>query len=236
MRRLIALTVVFLAMPVMAGACGVSQSSDFEQISGDDIQFDLDETTTTSTTTIPPTTVDATSTTLAQTTTTEIPTELVELYYVAGSQLNPVSVPLTSPVSPQRALTALQEADLGALGLGLRTTIPADAEITVTRERGTAIIDLPPDIFDSMPTRDQKLFFAQLVLTIGQLGGIGPVLFSTAGEPSTAVRGDTTVAEAGVPVTIDDYQNLLPGAVAVTTTTTTAPPPPETATGSTIGG
>ena len=39
-----------------------------------------------------------------------------------------------------------------------------------------------------------------------------------------------------VPVTIDDYQNLLPGAVAVTTTTTTAPPPPETATGSTIGG
>ena len=61
MRRLIALTVVFLAVPVMAGACGVSQSSDFEQISGDDIQFDLDETTTTSTTTIPPTTVDATS-------------------------------------------------------------------------------------------------------------------------------------------------------------------------------
>lgn len=235
-KRILALT----ALPIVVVACGVPQSSEFDQISGDDVQFGLDQTTTTSTTTIPPTTIDATSTTIALTTTTEIPTELVQLYFVAGSQLNPVSQPLTSPVVPQRALSALQEGPPSDIGLGLRTTIPANADITVVRERGTAVIDLPADIFDNMPLRDQPLFFAQLVLTIGQLGGIGPVVFTLDGEPARAIRGtDGSTGEPGEAVTVDDYLGLLAGAPQTTTSTTTtvaAPPATEVAPGTSVGG
>jgi spore germination protein GerM len=231
---------VLTALPIVVVACGVPQASEFEQISGDDVQFGLDQTTTTSTSTIPPTTIDATSTTIAQTTTTEIPTELVQLYFVAGSQLNPVSQPLTSPVVPQRALSALQEGPPSDIGLGLRTTIPEDADITVVRERGTAVIDLPADIFDNMPLRDQPLFFAQLVLTIGQLGGIGPVVFTLDGEPARAIRGtDGSTGEPGEAVTVDDYLGLLAGAPQTTTSTTTTiavPPATEVAPGTSVGG
>lgn len=232
-----------VVLAIALTACGLAESSGFEQISGDDIQFNLDETTTTSTSTVPPTTVDATSTTLAQTTTTEIPTELVQLYFVAGSQLNSVSVPITSPVSPAQVLAALVDGPQGDISIGLRTTIPErlGQEISVRKERGTAIIDLPPGIFDAVPSRDQGLFFAQLVLTIGRLGGIGPVQFTLAGEPISAQSGDGSQADT---VTIDDYQNLLVGApsgttTTTTTTTTTAPPPvpaTEPAPGTTIGG
>jgi hypothetical protein len=230
---------VLTALPIVVVACGLPQSSEFEQISGDEVQFGLDQTTTTSTSTIPPTTIDATSTTIAQTTTTEIPTELVELYFVAGSQLNPVSQPLSSPVVPQRALSALQEGPPSDIGLGLRTTVPADADITVVRERGTAVIDLPADIFDTMPLRDQRLFFAQLVLTIGQLSGIGPVVFTLDGEPARAIRGtDGSTGEPGEAVTVDDYLGLLAGAPQTTTstTTTTVAPQPEVAPGTSVGG
>lgn len=233
-KRIVILTV----LPIVAIACGLPQSSEFEPIRGD-VQFGLDETTTPSTSTIAPTTIDATSTTLDQTTTTEIPTELVRLYFVAGSQLNPVSQPLSSPVLPVQALAALLEGPPSEIGLGLRTTIPARANITVVRERGTAIIDLPAGIFDAMPARDQKLFFAQLVLTIGQLGGIGPVQFTLDGEPTRVIRGsDGSTGEPGEPVTVDDYLDLLAGAPPATTTTTTteAPPPAEVAPGTSVGG
>lgn len=227
---------LFVLAGLVAG-CGLPQSSEFEEISGDDIQFELDETTTTSTSTIPPTTIDATSTTLAETTTTAILTEPVQLFFVAGSRLNQVSVPLTSPVSPEQVLAALVEGPPSEIGTGLRTTIPerAGRDITVSKERGTAIIDLPANIFDSISTRDQQLFFAQLVLTIGRLGGIGPVTFTMVGEPITVQSGDGSQVDT---VTIDDYQNLLVGAPPETTTTTTEPPPPatETAPVTTIGG
>lgn len=237
-RRLVALSATF-TIGVAVAACGVTQSSEFEQITGDDIQFDLDQTTTTSTTTIPPTTVDATtSTTLALTTTTEIPVELVRIFFVAGSQLNSVSVPITSPVSPSQVLAALVAGPQPGIGIGLRTTIPVreGREITVVKERGTAIIDLPTGIFDVVVGRDQRLFFAQLVLTIGQLGGIGPVQFTLAGEPISVPSGDGSQAET---VTVDDYQSLLVGAPASTTTTTvdtTTTPPADTVTGSSLGG
>ena len=234
LRRLVALS----TLPIVVIACGLPQSSEFEQITGDDVQFDLDQTSTTTSTTIPPTTIDATSTTIAETTTTEIPTELVLVYFVAGSQLNSVSVPITSPVSPAQVLAALVAGPQSDIGIGLRTTVPDEAgqEITVQKDRGSAIIDLPADIFDTMPSRDQRLFFAQLVLTIGRLGGIGPVQFTQAGEPVTAVSGDGSNADT---VTIDDYQNLLVGAPPESATTSTVPPEPpatETSPVTTLGG
>ena len=119
----------------------------------------------------------------------------------------------------------------GDVGTGLRSTIPRGVEITVTRDRGTAIIDLPLDLFDTVVTRDQRLVFAQLVLTIGRLGAIGQVQFTQGGEPAPVIKGDGTTTEPGETVTVFDYEQLLTGAVppetTSATTTTTVPAPAE---------
>jgi hypothetical protein len=233
------------ALGVVVAGCGLPQSSEFEPISQTDIQFGLDQTTTPTTTTTPPTTVDATTTTQLETTTT-FATEEVLVYFVSGSQLTGFPRTIASPATPNQVLRSLLEGPpSGDIGIGLRTTIPA---ITVVRDRGTAIIDLPARVLDLVPVRDQKLFFAQLVLTIGRLGGIGPVQFTQDGEPIGVVRGDssTPTGDESTTVTIDDYAQLLVGAptlasttTTTTTTTTTAvqpPPDDESSPTSSVGG
>lgn len=198
--------------PMLVTACGVPRTGEFEAVSRDAVQFELDATSTTSTSTIPPTTIDATSTTALETTTT-ISTEEVLIFFVAGSQLNPVTIPLARPASASQVLAKLLEGPgiLGDVGTGLRSAIPARSDITVTKVSGVGVIDLPLDIFDSMPSRDQRLLYAQLVLTIGRLGGIGPVQFTQGGEPARVVRGDGTITDPGATVTVDDYAILLTG-------------------------
>ncbi len=223
-------TAAALVLVGLALGCGVPQSGEFEPISRDEIQFDLDATTTTSTTTtstLPPTTLDETTTTALATTT--VATEEVLLFFVAGSQLNPVPATLIRSPAPSQVLAKLVEGPpQGDIGAGLRTTIPRGASITVTRASGVGIIDLPADVFDAMPSRDQRLFFAQLVLTIGRLGGIGPVQFTRDGAPMSVIRGDGTTTEPGDAVSYDDYVVLLGGTPPSTTTSTTAPPPETT--------
>ncbi|MEN9506765.1 MAG: hypothetical protein RI958_2691 [Actinomycetota bacterium] len=212
MRTALSLTTTFALVSVGLAGCGVPTTGEFEAISREAVQFELDATSTTTTSTIPPTTIDATSTTALETTTT-ISTEDVLIFFVAGSQLNPVTIPLARPASPSQVMAKLLEGprSLGDVGTGLRSAIPAGADITVSKVSGVGVIDLPPDIFDSMPTRDQRLLYAQLVLTIGRLGGIGPVRFTLGGEPARVVRGDGSVTEPGETVTVDDYAILLTG-------------------------
>jgi hypothetical protein len=221
--------VVVTTAAVFVAGCGVPQSGEFEAISRDDIQFDLNATTTTSSSTVPPTTLDVTTTTEAAPTTT-ISTEDVLLYFVSGSQLTSVTQALARPATPSQVLAQLLKGPpSGDIGTGLRSTIPDGAALTVERANGVGIIDLPTNIFDAMPSRDQRLFFAQLVLTIGRLGGIGPVQFTRAGEPASVIRGDGTTTAPGDFVTVDDYAVLLTGSPSVvasitedgTTTTTT---------------
>ena len=241
MRRVIGITVVVTAVAI---GCGVPQTGEFESIGREDIQFDMDATTTTTSSTVPPTTIDATTSTQLVTTST-ISTEDVLIYFVAGSQINPVTLPLASPASASQVLAKLLEGPpTGEVGSGLRSTIPTGAQITVTKASGVGIIDLPVGIFDTMPSRDQRLFFAQLVLTIGRLGGIGPVQFTLGGAPTRVQRGDGTTTEPGDAVTVDDYAVLLTGsgpiepatapATAPATVPTTVPaetPPGTTTTG-----
>jgi hypothetical protein len=208
----------------LAAGCGVPTTGEFEAVSRDTVQFELDatSTTTTTSTTIPPTTIDATSTTALETTTT-ISTEEVLIVFVAGSQLNPVTIPLARPASPSQVMAKLLEGPgiLGDVGTGLRSAIPVGADIGVVKSSGVGVVDLPRDIFDSMPSRDQRLLYAQLVLTIGRLGGIGPVQFTQGGEPARVVRGDGTITEPGETVTVDDYAILLTGQAPPTTAPTT---------------
>lgn len=232
MRRLIVLTAGLIGVTFMA-ACGVPNEGEFEPIAGGDVQFELNQTTTPTTialTTIPATTIDAATSTSEQATTSTILTERVQIYFVAGNQLKDVSSALAAPATPPQVLASLLEGPpAGDVGTGLRSTIPRGVEITVTRDRGTAIIDLPLDLFDTVVTRDQRLVFAQLVLTIGRLGAIGQVQFTQGGGPAPVIKGDGTTTEPGETVTVFDYEQLLTGAVPPETTsaTTTVPAPAE---------
>src|SRR5690606_3518521 len=110
-------------------------------IEREDVPFDLSATTVPTTSLAPTTTVDATTTTALATSTT-ISTELVDLYLVAGSQLTSISIQLPSPVSLQQTMAALLEGPPeGDLGRGLRSAIPDGAEITVTLDSPSAVVD-----------------------------------------------------------------------------------------------
>ncbi|MEZ5251129.1 MAG: hypothetical protein R2713_18495 [Ilumatobacteraceae bacterium] len=217
-------------------ACGLTQSSEFEQISGDDIQFDLDQTTTTGTTdpaddrgrhdraprsrSPPPprsSSNSCRSSSSPATSSTRCPSR----------SRAPCRRPRCSPPSAKPATGHRDR---------LRTIPTREGrDITVTKERGTAIIDLPAGIFDVVVGRDQRLFFAQLVLTIGRLRRHRPGAVHPGRRTDQRASGDGSQAET---VTVDDYQSLLVGAPASTTTTTveTTTPPADTVTGSSIGG
>jgi spore germination protein GerM len=219
---------VLTGITLVAVACGVPRTGEFETIERGNVPFDLANTTvpsTTTTTTTSTTLPDASSTTAASTSTT-IPTEIVRLYFVAGRQVIPVEVPIARPASPPQVLSQLVAGPrFGEVGQGIRTVIPRNAEMAVVVERGTATIDLPGSIFDDVPSRDLTLLFGQLVLTIGQLGGVGQVTFTLDGEPTGAVLADGSTTEAGALVTAGDYVGTLTGEPPTTTSTTIATPP-----------
>jgi hypothetical protein len=226
--RLVALATGFVALAV---SCGVPDTGEFEAENGE-IPNDLDATTTSSTTstTLPTTTIDATSTTVEATTSTAVRTAEITLYFVSGSQIFPVPVQLLPNATADQVLQKLIAGpDVGEAGSALRSAIPPGADITVTAASGVGTIDLPADIFDDMAAREQRLVFAQLVLTIGSLGGIGPITFTSGGEPYGAIRGDGSFADPTQAVSKDDYAIMLTGlAPPVTTTSTTLAPAVET--------
>jgi hypothetical protein len=227
--RTIAISVVLITTAV---ACGIPGSSGFEAVGRDDVPFGLADTTTTSTTTTlaPTTTVDATSTTAAIETSTTISTEPVDLFFVSGRQLQPVSITLSRPASPGQVLAALASgpSSFGEVGIGLRSVIPRRAEIGVVETGGVAEVDLPSGVFDVLNATDQRLLFGQIVLTLTRRPGIGQVRFTLAGDPTEVFTGSGDVREPGETVSEEDYLELTIGSTPTssttsTTTTTTTP-------------
>ena len=233
MKRVVVLTVAMIAL---AAACGLPNENKFRPIDRGEDRFGLWETSTTSTTTTlaPTTTLDVTTSTVAETTTT-IATEQVEIYFPSGRQLARVSVAMSARPSLTQVMAKLLEGPPdGELGIGLRTVLSPDADITVTSEAGVASVDLPGGIFDAIDSTDQRLMFGQIVLTLtGCCPGVGQVLFTLDGQPTRVFRGDGSATEPGERVSRDDYTVLLTsvGEPIVTTTTSTAP-----STDSTAGG
>lgn len=213
-------------------ACGLPDDETFSPISRDD-RFGLSQTTTptTTTTTAPTTTVDATTTTAAVTTSTLV-TELVDLYFITGRQLTGVATALPLEPALSQVLAALLKGPPeGGLGSGLRSALPADETLTVTSEAGIATVDLPATIFTTLDPADQRLLLGQVVLTLTDRPGVGPVVFTLAGQPTRVFRGDASLTEPGQAVSRDDYLVLLTGGAAKagasdpTSTTTSAPTP-----------
>lgn len=214
--------VVTLAMTLAMGAvaCGVPTEDGFQPVASRDIPFGLQDTTTTTTTTttIPPSTTSTTQP-VSTTSSTTIPAELVNLYFVLGSTIQPVTRELPRPVTNVQVLEQLQEGPSRSEQRdGIRSSLPAELIGALTVAGGTATIDLSPELFELTGT-EQQLVFAQLVLTLTDLRGIGRVAFTVEGQPIDVQLADGTLATGSV--SRDDFVSLLP--IDPTATTTSAP-------------
>ncbi len=204
-KRILAICCVIATVGV---ACGVTADSSVQRI--DQVPFELSDTIPPSTSTSTSTTTPATSTSDIATTTT-IATEPVRLFFIASGQLNSVVIALSSPASLAQVLSALQQGrPVGEVGTGLRSAVPTQPEVRVSDDgSGVATIDLPLAFFNEMPTTDQRLAVAQIVLTVVVRPGIGQVRFSQDGRELAVPLGNGQLAEPGQLLTRRDYETLL---------------------------
>ena len=202
--------VVSLVVSLVVAGCGVPSSSDNRPLGADALPdvFSATSTTVPSTsTTSPP----STSTSVPESTSSTVPVEEVTMYFVAGSQVVPISRLLLSPAAPPQVLAALVEGlPNGDVAAGLRSAIPAGLLATVTVERGSATVDLPTNFITDLPGAEQRLAVAQIVLTLTRRAGIGQVVFTSGNRPQSVPRGRGDLTRPGELVACDDYSNLLP--------------------------
>jgi len=229
-RRQLALVVGALALVVVSASCGVGGDDNLRQFNDDDL-FGLDETTTstssTTSTTAPP--VPSVQPTIEATTTT-IVTESVQVFFLDGNRLQPVTRDLASPATPSRVIAALESGPpTGPLGIGLRTLVPAiSADVpplvnsVVATSLGYASVDLAASAFSLIDPADQRAAIAQIVLTLVHLPGIGQVRFTLDGTPMRVPRREGLQSEPGEPVSMQDYESLLGNPTPTTTTTVAA--------------
>jgi len=207
--RAIIAAMVVPSIAVVA-ACGVPESSPNRPLDFDAIPEVFSATTTTT----PPTTTSTPSestTTPPESTSSTVPVEQVTMFFVAGSQVVPISRLLLSPAAPPQVLAALVEGlPEGDVAAGLRSAIPFGLATTVTVERGSATVDLPDAFVNGLPGAEQRLAVAQIVLTLTRRAGIGQVVFTSGNRPQAVPRGRGDLTQPGELVACDDYSNLLP--------------------------
>ncbi len=239
MRRLVVLSVGAVLAVVLA-ACGLPADDEFTRIDPGDDGFGLSlaSTTTVTTSTEPSTTIDATTSTSIADTTTSIPGVFVDIYFPVARQLG--KVPMLLPPDPQlnQVMARILKGPLeGDLFTGMRTILPADADVTANNVGGVAVVNFPNDVFDGISPNDQRLVFGQIVLTMTSQRGVGQVRFTQGEEPMSVFLGNGSSSVATESVLRSDYTNLLGGSVdpiqtTTTTIATTVPPtdPPAVAT------
>ena len=237
MNRLVVAAAAAVALAVAVPACGLGGDDELQRIDSNDL-FGLDETTSTSTTSttttvVPPPLVDST----IGVTTTTVATEPVELYFIDGDRLADVVIPLTRGTQGPSALRVMRALERGLssgdVGIGLRSAVPPNLVTTVTESAaGFASVDLSGTVFETIEDSDQRLAFAQIVLTLTRRPGIGQVQFTVDGVPLAVPGRDNVIRDPGELVSFEDYESLLverdtETTVAVThpTSTTVAPTP-----------
>jgi spore germination protein GerM len=202
----VAVSLAGVVLALTLAACALPSDDAYRPIEGD-LPFGLADTTTTSTTTT--TLPEATTTTVQPTTTTAPTTEMVDVYFVAGSSLEPVEREGPPDVTLAQVLSLLQTPP-GPDETGLRTSIPSGAISGATVARGKATVDLTPSAL-SQAGNEQLFQIAQIVLTLTGRPGIGQVDFRVPGPggvlaPTNVPRGNGALAPV---VTREDYLNLV---------------------------
>ncbi len=229
-RRLVAMTSVVAVLAAAPAACGVPETSNFTAIENEDIPYGLGEPTTTTIATTTTSTTIPVSTSSPETTASTLPTEPVTVYFLVGSQLVSIELPLVRPASLPQVMAALEQGPPeGPTTPGLRTLLRDEAIEGVTEDGGVATVDLAPNLFDDLAPSDQRLAIAQIVLTLTRQRGIGQVKFTQGGEPISVPIGSGEFTEPGQAVAHSDYELLLsqtPPPVTTTTATTMTTLPP----------
>lgn len=238
-----------LAVPVaLLAACSLPADESVTPIDRDVLGAAIANTTTTSTSTTTTTTVPSTdpegttggsSPADPSTTTTELPTATsrVDLYYTIGfgDEIARLTRELREDPSIQEVIGELEAPRDDVRGFGLRTAVPRGMVLATTVERGTATIDLDPEVIDGMTDSNLGRAIAQLVLTVTSFrpansGGIGLVGFVVDGEGLAVfvpARGGSS--EEGEELAFEDFAPLIAGPTGPTTTepqdpTSTTPP------------
>lgn len=196
----------------MTASCSIPQGGDVQSIDPANIPYELNATTTSTTLVakIPSTTGDPTTEDGA-----EPAVEVVNLYFISGTQVVPISRMLLSPATANQVLASLVEGlPPGDVAAGLRTAIPDDSNLEILVERGIARVDLPPVLTSAIPGSEQRLAIAQIVLTLTRRAGIGQVVFTSGGRPQSVPRGRGDLTQPGGAVACEDYSNLLPAGFA----------------------
>jgi spore germination protein GerM len=193
-------------------ACSIPQEGNVQSIDPVNIPYELNATTT-STTIVPE--IPSTTSDVSTEDGAEPSVETVNLFFIAGTQVVPISRLLLSPASANQVLASLIEGlPPGDVAAGLRTAIPDDSNLEISVERGIARVDLPPVLTSAIPGSEQRLAIAQIVLTLTRRAGIGQVVFTSGGRPQSVPRGRGDLTQPGGAVACEDYSNLLPAGFA----------------------
>jgi spore germination protein GerM len=227
-----------LALPMAAAACGLDGSDQVEQVDSDRL-VGLNEPTEPTTaasaveTTIESTTPDSSTATVpgsdlttttqpATTTTTE--TEPMQAYFIQGSGLVEVSVPVPEGARLRRRLHVLEEDLPDAYAeQGVRTALPSGliTGLELWQDDGITI-HLDGEVFAAVDTEDHQLMIGQIVLTLTDQPGIDQVDFTLDGEPLAVYLRDNQLGEPGEAASEDDYEMLLEDETERTAASTTA--------------
>lgn len=196
-----------ICLSVVLGACSIPKEGSVRSIDPSKIPYELNATTTSTTIVIEPSTTDSGPN--GDETPPEV--ESVNLFFVAGSQVVPITRLLLSPATAAQVLASLVEGlPPGDVAAGLRTAIPSDSDLEVVVERGIARVELPVALTTAIPGSEQRLAIAQIVLTLTRRAGIGQIVFTSGNRPQSVPRGRGDLTQPGGAVACEDYANLLP--------------------------
>lgn len=200
----------FLLVLVVIAGCSVPATSGYEGIPAGEIPFDLNAPSTTA---APTTTTSSTTTTIDPNAPAGEPgviSEIVDLYFVSGSNVVKTQLNITSPATATQTLGSLIAGPpQDGTAVGIRSALPELFTATVNVVRGVATVNAASSFLNNLPPGDQNLAIAQIVLTLTSRPGIGQVLFSVDGSLIAVPRGRGDLAPAGQSVSFDDYTNLI---------------------------
>lgn len=214
-----------LALPAAAAACGLDGSDQVEQIDADRLRGLNEPTEPTNASTAVETTIESTTpesstatvpgsdltTTTQPATTTTVDTEPMPAYFIQGSGLVELSVPVPEGASLRQRLRILEDGPPDEYAeQGVRTALPAGLITGLRKWQQSGItVHLDGDVFAGIDTEDHQLMIGQVVLTLTEQPGIDLVDFTLEGEPLAVYLRDNQLGEPGEAVTEDDYELLL---------------------------
>ena len=134
-----------------------------------------------------------------------ITTESVDLYFTSDKGFVRVARDVTTPLFLLNVVDALAAEPNDATN-NFRSAVGPDDVRGVSVRAGVASVQLDESFLD-LPTAEQRLAVAQLVLTLTARPGIGQIDFVVGDEPVQVPRADGTLAKGAV--SRDDFLELL---------------------------